>query len=170
MIVVGRVTRPHGVRGELRVVPYEFTISDLADVEQVTLRSEAGAERRWGLRSLRDGPRGAWLVTLEGLTDRDDAQALAGHEVLAEKALLPELVDGEYYRDQLIGLAVEDTKGKALGEVVEIFNSGSADVVTVRRGEHEWMFPATEEILLEIDVEEGRMVLDPLPGLLEGGK
>ena len=83
--------------------------------------------------------------------------------------MLPPLQAEEYYYFQLEGLEVVDLAGRSLGRVSGVFNAGASDVATVVRDEGEWMFPVVGDVVKEMDLDGGRIVVDPLPGLLEGG-
>ncbi len=141
----------------------------LRTLREITLRSPDGEERRWDVKVVRPGPGGSLLLQLEGLDDRTDAEAFKGWDVHAPKDALPDLDEGEYWYFQLEGLRVVRRDGEMLGEVVGVFNAGASDVATVRGERGEWMLPIVDEVIVEIDAAGGRLVVDLLPGLLEGG-
>ena len=169
MVPVARVRRAHGVRGELRVEALGDAPDVLRTLQEVTLRSPEGQERRWDVEVVRPGPGGSLLLRLKGLDDRTEAETLKGWDVQAPEDALPDLEEGEYWYFQLEGLRVVRRDGEVLGEVVGVFNAGASDVATVRREGGEWMLPIVDEVIVEIDAAGGRLVVDLLPGLLEGG-
>jgi len=169
VVPVARVRRAHGVRGELRVEPLGDARDVLQDLKTVTLRSRDGDERVWEVRSVRPGSGDALLVKLVGLDDRDDAGALKGSDFLVPADALPALEDDEFWYGDLEGLAVVDSKGAELGTVVGVFNAGASDVATVRGAKGEWMLPIVDDVIVEIDFEASRVVIEPIEGLLEGG-
>jgi len=93
--------------------------------------------------------------------------SLTGREVYIRRDQFPELSDGEYYWCDLIGLVVQSEDGETLGELVDIFETGSNDVYVVAAGEREILIPATEEVVLDVDLDAGRMVVRPPDGLLD---
>jgi len=94
------------------------------------------------------------------LTDRDEARALMGWEIIVPKSELPDLEDGEFYHHELLGLPVFDEEGVAVGTIGEIQSAGPVDVWIIHTGEQELFIPALEEFVLEVDLIEGRVVLE----------
>ena len=159
-VAIGRVGAPWGVRGAVRVVPLTDSRELFAPGRGVTVSGQRRtiASARWqkGIVSLR----------LSGTDDREAAEALRGRLLaVAESELLP-LPEGQYYRFQLIGLAVVSTDGEELGRVTDVLSTGANDVYVVRGDRGELLLPATDEVVREIDLEKGRMLIEALPGLL----
>jgi 16S rRNA processing protein RimM len=94
-------------------------------------------------------------------------QHLVGREIYAERGQLPELTEGEYYWCDLIGLKVVTAEGVLLGELYDIMATGSNDVYLVRSGEKEYLIPAIEDVVVEVNLAAGVMTVSPLEGLLE---
>jgi 16S rRNA processing protein RimM len=108
------------------------------------------------------------LVHLAGIDNLDQAEALVGQEVKGERRRFPPLPPGEYYWFQVLGLRVIDAaKGALLGHLQEILPTPAHDVYVVRRGSKEVLLPAVEEVIVEINLEEGYVKVAPPPGLLE---
>jgi 16S rRNA processing protein RimM len=106
-------------------------------------------------------------LKLQGIEDRDAAEALRGLDVLVAREDAVHLPEGEFFWDQVIGLQVEDTSGRALGWVSEILETGANHVYVVKApGQREVLVPAIKDVVKLIDPGAGRMVIDPLPGLL----
>lgn len=167
MVALGKVVGAHGVRGELRVVAYSGSLEALEGQDRVLLRFPGGALQPHELLGIKPHKSG-FLVTLEGITGRDEARALAGSELAVPEAELPPLEEDEFYWYQLVGLEVETTEGRRLGRVEEIMATGAADVLVVRPdGRGELLIPATPEIVKRVSLAEGRMVIEPPEGLLE---
>lgn len=159
IIAVGRVCKPHGVRGELVVS------SVYADVLRPSLQLVIG-ERQFEILSLRKASSG-FLVRLDGVANRSEAEALSGLTVYVSAASLPQLPDGEFYWHEVIGLRVV-AAGVELGRVVDILRTGAHDIYVVHSTDkREYFFPAVEEIVTKIDVQHGVMLVDPPEGLLE---
>jgi 16S rRNA processing protein RimM len=168
VVALGKVVGAHGVRGELRVVAYSGSLEALEGKDRVFLRLPGGALRPHGLRGVKPH-KGGFLVRLAGINDRDTARALAGSELALPEAELPPLADDEFYWFQLVGLEVETTSGARLGRVGEIMATGAADVLVVQReGSGELLIPATPEVVKRVSLAEGRMVIEPPEGLIEG--
>jgi len=149
----------HGVRGELKVQPLTDFPERFDPGESFWLD---GAERtiersRW--------QKGTVVLKVAGLDTRDQAEALRGHELqIAEPEDLPE-DEGVYYQHDIVGLKVEDTAGEALGRVTDVLGTGANDVFVVRGPRGEILLPAVEDVVREVDIAGGRLVVELLPGL-----
>ena len=119
------------------------------------------------VESVAPGRRGQLRVALEGVEDRDAAEALRGRWVLVEAAELAALPAGEYYSYQLVGCRIEGQDGALVGTVREIWETGGPDLLVVEgEGGRQHLLPAA--LLREVDVEGRRAVVELLPGLLDG--
>lgn len=106
-------------------------------------------------------------MRLDTIVTRDAARALIGQALYVPEAEAVALPKGEYFVHQIVGLTVVTTAGEALGTVAEVLETGSNDVYAVRGPRGEVMIPALKEVIKEVDLAAGRMVVDPLPGLLD---
>ena len=165
-VPVAQVGRPHGVRGELRLQVYNLGSDLLLSRPPVQLRLPDGSEREAKIRSARPVNKGI-LVELDGVADRDAAEALRGAEVCVRRDLFPAEEEGEFYACDLEGARVVAPDGAELGRVRELrtFPSVHALVVTASDGGKDWEIPLVEAFVEDIDVEEGFVVLATLEGL-----
>lgn len=163
LLAVGRVLRPHGVRGELRV-GLLTAYPDRLSRHPVFYLGDEG--RPWPVERLRL-QRDAALVKLRGCDDRDGADALRGQLVQIPVEDAVPLEEGEYYTFQLIGVAVVTDRGESLGRVVDVLETGANDVYVVRGPRGEVLIPAIKGVVGELDLSARRMVVSPLPGLLD---
>jgi 16S rRNA processing protein RimM len=164
-VVVGRIGRPHGLRGEVTV---QVTTDDPDS------RFAAGAvlgtdpESRGPLTvsaMRRSGP--VLVLGFEGITDRDAAETLRGTSLTLDAAQLPVPEDPEeFYDHQLVGLTVVDQAGVVLGTVVEVMHPPAAPVLAVDRpdGSQE-LVPFVSAIVPTVDLAGGRLVVDPPDGM-----
>jgi 16S rRNA processing protein RimM len=107
------------------------------------------------------------LLRLEGLTDRTHAEKLRGLDVEVPREDAGPPPRGQFYWHQVIGLTVEDaTSGEKLGTVTDILETGANDVYIVKGDRGEILVPAIKSVVKKIDLEAGRMLIEPLPGLL----
>jgi 16S rRNA processing protein RimM len=158
-VAVGRVSTAWGVRGVIKVIPLVDKQERLASGRSVTV---AGQRRtiensRW--------QKGMAYLKLSGIDDRETAFALRGQLLTVPESELEPLGEGQYYRFQLVGLAVESTAGASLGHVTDVLGTGANDVYIVQGERGEILIPATDDIVKEIDLEHGRMVIEEVPGL-----
>lgn len=153
-----RVRRPHGVRGETRVLPLggrsdRFTPGLVVSCE--------GSDRRLVVSAARGLPDGDVLVTFEGVEDREAAQELAGRYLLAEVADVPELGADEWLVNQLIGLEAVTPDGVILGPVADVEAYPANDVLVVRGASGEVRFPMARAFVRSVDLAGGRIVITP---------
>ena len=154
-MAVGQVAAPWGVRGDVKVLP-------LTDFPERFQRAAAlwVRGRRHEVRRSR-WSRGLVYLRLVGIDSRDSAEELRDALLEVPESDLTPLPEGQYYRFQVIGLEVRTPEGRSLGRVVEIIATGSNDVYVVRGGPRELLIPAIEDVVLEVDVQGGRLVVEP---------
>jgi len=158
LVEVGRVTRPHGVRGEVRVELYNEASSVLADNAGITIRDARGRARRYPIQSARP-VKAAWLVVFSGVETREAADALRGATLWVPKDALPELGEDEFYWHEIEGAEAVDETGGVLG-VVERVTYTSVDVLELRlKDGREVMVPAVEDFVVAIDRAARRVVV-----------
>lgn len=169
-LVVGRVGRAHGIKGEVtievrtddpesRFAPGSVVLTDPASRGPLTVETA-----RWHS--------GRLLLSFEGVGDRTAAEELRGTMLLAEVAAEETLDDPEeFYDHQLIGLAVETVDGEPLGEVRDMIHLPAQDLIAIARpGGGEALVPFVAELVPVVDVPGGRIVVAPPPGLLDLGE
>jgi len=166
LIAVGRLTKPHGLRGELVFLPYVYDLQLLPHVEQrqVFLQHEHSSLHKHTIIEWRVVHKRV-LIRLHGCQDLTTAEAFREHEVLIPRSWLPPLPAGEYYWFEIEGLAVYGHDGRYLGTVVEIIYTGSNDVYVVRDGLQETLIPALRDVVRTIDLEHGEIHLFTVAGL-----
>jgi 16S rRNA processing protein RimM len=166
MVLVGRIARPHGIRGQVVVNPdTDFVDERFVDGATFWTRSERGDEQLT-IASVRV-QNGRPVVGFEGFASVEDVERLAGLELRVPESELKRLQQGTYYHHQLVGCRVETTEGWRVGDVARVDGGagGSTLVVNGRRGEI--LIPLTQAICVEVDVGARRIRIDPPEGLLE---
>jgi 16S rRNA processing protein RimM len=160
-LAIGRVARPFGLRGELKMQLLTDYHEQLGRLRTVYLGPQA---QPWEIEAIRLH-KAAALLKLDGCDDRTAAEALRGALVqIAREDAVP-LKEGEYYEHQIVGMTVVEEDGTLLGEVVEIISTGANDVYVVRGTDGELLLPAIESVILEIDLDVDRMVVHVMEGL-----
>ncbi|WP_334061153.1 ribosome maturation factor RimM [Limimaricola cinnabarinus] len=166
MICVGRLAGAFGVRGEVRLK--SFCAEPEAIVDYAPLVSADGREFRQIV--LTGQGSGAYTARIDGITTKEEADALKGCDLFAPRDRLPALPDDEYYHADLIGLAVHDTGGALLGTVRDVLNHGAGDLLEVAPpgGGETVLLPFTLAAVPTVDLASGRIVADPPEGLFAG--
>ena len=166
MVLVGRIARPHGLRGQVAVNPAtDFIEARFRPGATVWTRSE-GHETPLTIASARV-QNGRPVIGFEGLSRIEDVEWLPGLELRVPEEALQPLETGRYYEHQLIGCAVETVQGAPVGPVVRVDGGvgGSRLVIAGRRGEI--LIPLAVGICVEIDVVARSIRIDPPDGLLD---
>jgi 16S rRNA processing protein RimM len=161
LLTIGRIVAPHGVRGEVKLNLTTDRPEQMRELRRVYLE---GADTPTRVTRVRVHPSGSEaIMKLQGVNDRNAAEELRGVIVQIRANQLPPPEEGAYFYYQIIGLRAEDEAGNQLGEVTEIIEAGEVDVyvVTAPDGSQQ-LFPALQDVVLEIDPPSRRMVVRPL--------
>jgi len=157
MVVMGRVSAPHGVKGWIKVQPFTREIDGLLGYPLWWL----GKDGEWRQHLIAESAVHGSLVLarLEGCTDREAATALKGAEVAIPRHLLPESGEGEYYWSDLLGIEVVNRRGEHLGRVAKVLETGANNVL-VLEGEQELLVPFVDSVILSVDLAGRRLSVD----------
>jgi 16S rRNA processing protein RimM len=171
-LIVGRVGRPHGIRGEV-VVGVRTDEPDLRFAVGATLdasppEDSESADRQQLTVASAHWHSGQLLVAFAGIADRTAAGELTGSWLSVDSSQLPATPDPDEFRDhELIGLAVRTSAGQAVGVVTDVLHHGQDLLVVRRPDDDESLVPFVKAIVPEVDVAAGVLVIDPPPGLLD---
>lgn len=159
-VAVGRVLGAWGVRGDLKVEPL---------APPAVFKSGGSVylgETAYTIERSRRTARVLYLK-LSGIDDRERAADERGRYLEVRESALEPPGEDTYYWYQLIGMQAVSTTGEELGRVSEIITTGSNEVFVVRGRRGELLIPAIEDVVQEVDIEGGRMLIVPIPGLLD---
>lgn len=168
LVVLGRLAKPHGVKGDIRVDYY----ADSADLLNKPLMLRAG---RFAPRPIRVRDWHLWkdqlILGIEGCNDRSAAEQLRGQELLIDASFLPEPEEDEPYLRDLIGLSVRLEDGTTVGELEDVDFPAGQEMWVIRApeesGGYEILFPAVPEFVRDIDLSAGTATIAPPEGLLD---
>jgi len=164
LVCLGVITGVRGLRGEVRIK--SFT-ADPADVAGYGPLRDADGARSFKLKVVGEA-KGVLVARIKGIGDRDAAEALKGTRFYLERRALPAAEEDEFYYVDLIDLRADLLDGTALGTVRGVDDYGAGVVLEVAGGgKGTVMVPFTRAAVPEVDIEGGRLVIDPPPGLLE---
>ena len=166
MVLVGRVARPHGLRGQVVVNPEtDFVEERFAPGAVLWTRSARGDERLVVATMRVQG--GRPVLGFEGFSTIEDVERLAGLELrIPEEALRP-LDDGAYYQHQLVGCVVETTNGARVGSVTRVEGGAAGSLLAIDGVQGEILIPFAADICVHVDAAARRITIDPPEGLLE---
>jgi len=164
-LIVAETHRPHGLGGEIEA----SSLTDFPD------RFKAGAVlhlsppvteiERLVIERVKETPNGL-LVKFKGIESREDAERIAKHALVIPVEEAATLPDGDIWIHDIIGIEVFTVEGEFLGVVRDVFRTGSNDVYVVAN-EREYLIPAIKDVIKEISLEKNKMIIEPIPGLLE---
>lgn len=153
MLPIGLITKPQGIRGEVKVKSYLDDAESFRLIKRVFL--DGDEERK--VLSVRTGA-GAVYLGLSGVFDRNAAELLRGKELLLPREEAPDPGEGRYYIADLLGMSVVSEEGEFLGILKEI-RPASADVYTVEKDGKEILFPAVKGLIDKINFDENKIVV-----------
>lgn len=159
-VFLGEIVAPFGIKGWVKIYSHTDPPEQILAYLPWILVQKG---RVWQTEPLQGRRHGRVVIAqLEGVTDRNQAEALRGTEIYVERALFPPTDEekGEFYWHDLIGMEVEDLAGKKLGRVVKLIETGANDVLVVR-GEEEILIPwLWQAVIKEVDKGEGVIRVD----------
>jgi 16S rRNA processing protein RimM len=167
LCVIGEITRAHGLSGELRVKPHTDRPERFERLAECVLwdPSRDGRETRRITQAHRHGD--SVLMSLEDVTSVDAAMKLVGRLVAIPASDALPLPEGQFYPWQLEGARVTTEDGREVGRLAGIEPSPGHDLWVVRGDGREHLIPAVPEIVIDVDIAAGRVVIRPPDGLLE---
>jgi len=165
LLLVGKVIRPHGLKGLLRIKAYAGSEASFLEAETVLFKTVSGEICKFTVTSITPH-KNIFLMDVEEITSGDEAEAYRGSEILVQKETLTR-EDDAFFWYELLGLNVYLNTGECLGSISQILTTGSNDIYVVKKGETEIYIPAVHEVVTEIDLENGKMTISPMEGLLD---
>ena len=163
-ITIGKILAPWNTKGKLKVevetdFPQRFTPSAKVYINRQPMTIDSA---HWH--------RGKAIIKLKTIDNIEGAEELVGQMIEIHHSQLQPLPEGQYYHFQLIGLEVWTTQGELLGEITHILTMSSNDNYIVSGHKGEVIIPAIEDVIKSIDLEQGRLLIEPIPGLLDLNK
>jgi len=165
LLWVGRVVKTQGIKGQMRVSSAGGNFLTFSAGNMIFFEQKEGSKRAFTVESSRPHKE-MTILALREVKRIEEAKELVGCSVYVDKADLKPLPPDEFYWYQLQGLRVETEDGKRLGILEEILPTGGNDVFVVRKEGQEILLPATEEVVVRVDLKEKIMVIHLLEGLL----
>ena len=165
LIAIGKIGRPHGIRGEVKVVPLTDWPERFQYLRSVYLEAE-GEEGVW-VEVERAQVRGNRIILkLAGIEERDQAEQVRGRVLKVYEEELP-LPEGYFHVFRLIGMDVRSSAGETMGTIVDVLRMPSHDIYVIDSNGREIMIPAVKKFVKRVDIENNVMIVEPIEGLLE---
>lgn len=165
MVSVGKIIGFHGVKGEVKVLPLTDNPDRFGDLDRVFLNGDDLSYVAHIQNASRH--KNNIVVKFKEYNSKDEVTSLKDYLINILKEERPKLDEGEYYYDEIIGLKVYDLDENYLGEIAEIKETGSNDVYLVRDEDKEFLLPALKQVVKNIDLDNGRMEVSLMEGLID---
>ena len=165
-VLLGKIVTTHGIKGQLKVVPFSGELDTILSLASVMLKGDDGRMETFEVAGAIPH-RNQVILSLKSYSNINEVLHLVGRELYARRDQFPPLAEGEFYWYDLIGLAVTTSEGKFLGRIAEIIATGSNDVYVVRGEGREFLIPALEDVVTSVDLDGGAMTVSLTEGLLD---
>jgi len=165
LVMIGEIVRSHGLRGTVKV-------RIVAEMEQFSrlqkVQLQRGAQRlgEYVIERVQTGNDGLFIKFL-GVNDRDQAELVRGAQMMIGLEECLPAAPGQFYLFEIIGLPVFTASGQPVGEIVDIARNAANDVWVIRNGEEEKLIPAIDAVVQKVDLPNRRVIINPIPGLLD---
>jgi len=161
LVLVGEINAPFGILGQMKLRPLMGKPQVLAKLPAVVLHHPDGRDEHRRILKVHPHNSGAVVITVEGVAERNGAEALRGVQIFIRRVELPPLDDDEYYESELVGLQVVTESGRDLGTIEEVLFYPANDVYQTAVA----MIPAVGDIVVKVDVAAGTVLVRDIPGL-----
>lgn len=164
LLEIGKIVNTHGLRGEVKVIPWTDTPDVFEDLSLVYIKnkSEYKPLNIEGLRYQKNN----LIVKFREYSDINDILMYKNAVLYAEREALGELPEGVYYIVDLIGLEVYTEDGEKIGVIADVFNSGASDIYDVKReGKKNLLLPVIDDVVKKVDIAGGKVIVNVMDGL-----
>lgn len=157
-LLIGEITKPQGVHGELKLRPITCDYSRFEGLETIYLKN--GENYRPVSISVRRVGADAIFFRMEGVETRNDAEEMRGQLVYIDRAHAVELDEDSCFICDLMGLKGVCTDGSEIGKIIDVMQPGGNDVYVFKGKKGEVLVPALKSVVVKVDLEKGEMLLD----------
>ena len=161
---IATIVGAHGIKGAVRAKYFTDTPNYYLKEKLFFLEKE-GILNALNIISINNS-KNCWIILFDEIHSRNDAEVIKGCRLLLPDNHLRPLEANEFFLHKIIGCRVEDQKGRILGKITDILETGANNVYEVSDGSSVFLVPDVPHVVVEINVETKRMVIDPLPGLI----
>lgn len=160
LIKIGKIVSPHGIKGQIKV--YNYSRRDrFEDISEITIDKET-----FNIESI-TSVKNMVILKIQGIDDRNSAEALRGKDVFMDEKYLDELKEDEYLIRDLIGLDVFRDESSSIGKVIDVLQYGPSDTYEIKMNNGKMAYiPAVKEFIKDVDLEKG-ITIETIPGLID---
>jgi len=167
-LIIGKIVKPFGIKGELKIIPITDRLDRFKKLNVIFLKDQCSFKKKEveGTKVCKDYV----LLKLKNIDSIDDAESLRNEILYVDRNNAAEIDEGSYYYYDLVGCKVVTTDQELIGELVDIQNTGSSDIYLIRSAKdkkREYLIPAVSDVIKKIDLNEKRIIIEVLDGLLD---
>jgi 16S rRNA processing protein RimM len=166
LLLVGKVIKPHGFKGLVRVWSYARTMESFLHSGTVFFKQDHQEPVEYSVLDVKPH-KNVFLMSVKEIDTFEKADSFRGADILVKKDHLTRNSNDEYYWFEIIDLKVYLDTGKYLGIIKEIIPTGSNDVYVVKLNDSEFLIPAIHDVVKKIDLDKGEMIITAMDGLLD---
>lgn len=165
VVVIGKIGAPHGIAGGVRLFSFTEPVTNILDFKSLRIAApgkDINKLSQWKTINVEkiQQHKNCFVVNFSGVKDRDAASLLTHNEIAVLRSELGDLDEDEFYWDDLLGSKVYNKEGLYLGLLDDFMETGANDVVVIVDGTKEHLVPYTEQFILDIDLDESRIIVD----------
>lgn len=161
LIPYGKILRKHGLYGELKVLPFSGELGNFKNFKSLFISFDKEKRSKFIIKSKKYIKNHA-IVKLEGIDTPEEANRFLGYTVFVESSELQKLGEDEYYWHQLIGLKVFTTENIFVGNVTSLIDNTAQPILIIRNNDNEMMIPMVDKFVMEIDINNSKIVINPV--------
>lgn len=165
-LCIGSITKPHGIHGELKVVPGLHWQNVFQSLEKCFLRFEDQPGEWKTIRNVRAQKENI-ILQLDDVETRNNAENYRGYDLYVQQDQIPEMPNDMYLVSDLIGLTVQSQDGKYLGNIKEVMHMPAYEIYVIDTGKDEVLVPAVKEFVKQVDLGNSRMIIQPIDGMFD---
>ena len=166
LLLLGKVLRPHGLNGLMRIRSYAQSVETFLHARNIFLEVNPKKFQEFKVASIRPH-KNSFLLKLDEVDSIEAAETLRGADIHIRKVSLEQKSEGEYFWYELLGLRVFLRDGPYIGILSDILVTGSNDIYVVKVRDKELLIPALQDVVLEIDLENNKMIVAEIEGLFD---
>lgn len=165
-ITIGKILKPRGIRGEVKVLPLTDIPGRFDQVGEVSVDMASGETRTLVIEEVKSY-KGCVYLRFQGVDSVEAVEALRGKYLQVDRTQSPELPENEFYHFEIIGATVYTEDDQFLGTVSEILETGAHDILIVQGVDREYLIPFHPDLVTSLDLKAARLTVHPIEGLLD---
>ena len=165
LIAYGKILKPHGLKGEVKVLPYSGETENFKFFRSIYIPLEKNKPQEYVILG-KKFQKNQIIVKMQNVDSIEDAELLRGKEIFIDKAELPSTEEDEYYWFELIGLKVYSQDNGLVGKVDSIIDSTAQPILVIKNNSKEYMVPLIDNFVKKIDLDNSKIVIEPIEGLI----